>query len=517
MRTVNWLVAGAVAAVLAGCGAEEIASPGSGGNITINNPPPNPPEEPEEPTDVLVQPAGGCPTIPDPVGLRDDGTITGPTGTYRVCSLPATLTVSTTLERVPGLLYALDGRVNVGNDLGPSGGTGITLTVRPGVVVYGKTGTSWLAVNRGNRINAVGTASQPIVFTSRDNILGLTSDSSQGQWGGVVVLGRAPITDCSVGGPPPSDTCWRDTEGSVDPAQFGGNSPTDNSGTIEYVQIRFSGYVLSGNSELQSLTLEGVGSGTTIRRVQMHNSSDDGFENFGGTVDMRYIVVTGADDDSIDADTGYRGTIQYVIAAQKTTGGGDSMIELDSGNAFETQTPRTFLKLANFTFIHRNPASGNGAAMRFRGQSDSALVNGLLVTQMPCLALEKPEILATNGAIDKVGPPTFASVAMQCGATPFRGLSGLTDVQVQSTFAAGTNVNASFTPSLTGGFINGANETALVATNPTTVDARFDATNYVGAVRDSSDTWYAGWTCNSASANFGSTSGSCTSLPSLAE
>lgn len=517
MKAVNWIVAGAVAACLAGCGAEEIASPGSGGNITINNPPPLPPVDPVDPDEDLVEPAGGCPTIPDPAGLRDDGTITGPTGTYRVCALPARFTVSSTLERIPGLLYSLDGRVDVGNDLGPSGGTGITLTIRPGVVIFAQTGVSWLAVNRGNRINAVGLEDRPIVFTSRDNVNGLNTDSSQQQWGGVVLLGRAPVTDCVLGGPPPDASCWRDTEGAAQPAYFGGSTPTDNSGTMEYVQIRYSGYVLSGNSELQSLTLGGVGSGTTIRYIHTHNSSDDAFENFGGTVDMRYLVLTGADDDAVDADTGYTGTIQHVIAVQKASGG-DSMIELDSGNAFENQTPRTYLKLANFTFVHRNPASGNGAAMRFRGQADATLVNGVMTTPMACLTLEKPEILATNAGIQKVGPPLFLSVVMQCGGTPlFRGLSGLTDGQVATAFAAPANTNSSsaFTASLTGGFINGANETAVTATNPQTVDARFDATNYIGAVRNASDDWYAGWTCNSSTANFGSTSGSCTSLPSL--
>jgi hypothetical protein len=135
--------------------------------------------------------------------------------------------------------------------------------------------------------------------------------------------------------------CERQTEGAVDPAYFGGATPTDNSGTMRYVQIRYSGYVLSGDSELQSLTLGGVGSGTTISHIQSHNSSDDAFENFGGTVSMRNLVLTGADDDTVDVDTGYQGTIQYVIAVQKTSGNPDSMIEQDSANALETQTPRT--------------------------------------------------------------------------------------------------------------------------------------------------------------------------------
>jgi hypothetical protein len=524
MRTSKLVVFGAVAATLAGCGAEEIASPGSSGNITINNPPAVAPVVPPPAGPVLVQPAAGCPTIENDPGLRDDGTISGPTGEYRVCALPARITRNTTLNRIPGLLYALDGRVDVGTDLGAAaGGTPITLTVSPGVIVFSKTGVSWLAVNRGHRINAVGAADRPIVFTSRDNVLGLATDDSQGQWGGVVLLGRAPITDClAAGAAPGTVACERQTEGAVDPALFGGATAADNSGTLRYVQIRYSGYVLSGNSELQSLTLGGVGSGTTISNIQSHNSSDDGFENFGGTVSLRRFVITGADDDNIDVDTGWRGTIQHVIAVQKTSGSADSMVELDSpgtnATTDETQTPRTYLKLANFTFIHRNAASGNGAALRLRGRADATFVNGIVNTSMPALRLDGPAILTADAAIQKVGPPVFRSVVLQSsGTSAFRsGDGGVTAQQVTDLFnAAGSNNNATFVSTLTNTFVNGANETAVVATDPKTLDAAFDTTTYVGAVKDASDTWYAGWTCNSATATFATPGSACTSLPSL--
>ncbi|MGC4028828.1 MAG: hypothetical protein QM696_08155 [Steroidobacteraceae bacterium] len=525
MKSIQLVVAGIVAAGLAGCGADEISSPGSGGNITINNPAPTTPtpSDPNPPTSDLVTPAAGCPTIDNDPGLRDDGTITGPTGEYRVCALPARFTRNATLTRIPGLLYAMDGRVDVGNDLGPApGGTAVTLTIQPGVVIFAKSGVSWLAVNRGNRINAVGEATRPIVFTSRDNVLGLANDDSQGQWGGVVLLGRAPITDClAAGAAPGTVACERQTEGAVDPALFGGATPDDNSGQLRYVQIRYSGYVLSNNAELQSLTLGGVGSGTQISHVHLHNSSDDGFENFGGTVHLRRFVVTGADDDSIDLDTGYRGTIQYIIAVQKTSGNADSMIELDTtgtnATTDETQVPRTYMKLANFTLIHRNPATGNGAAMRFRGRADASLVNGIVTTPMAALRVDGPEFLTANPAIDKVGPPEFRSVVIQSGTSAFRnGDGGVTAQQVADLFnVAGRNNNAAFTPTLTNTFVNGANESAVTATDPKTVDAAFDTTNYIGAVRDASDTWYAGWTCNSAIASFGSGGTACTSLPKL--
>jgi hypothetical protein len=536
-----WILGGVAAVGLVGCGADEIVSPGTGGNITINNPPATTPPVVVPPSSNLVSAAAGCPTIANDPGLRDDGTITGTTGTYRVCTLPALLSRSSQLTRIAGLLYAMDGRVDVGRDCGPQVAAagiltdckataaataetnGITLTIDPGVIIFSKTGVSWLAVNRGHKINAVGTVDRPIVFTSRDNVLGLATDDSQGQWGGVVLHGRAPVTDCQAGGATPgSVTCERQTEGALDPALFGGATPADNSGTMRYVQIRYSGYVLSGNSELQSLTLGGVGSGTTIDHIDTHNSSDDGFEIFGGRVKLRHFVVTGADDDNIDVDTGYQGTIQYVIAIQKTSGAADSMIELDTAGTTattdETQTPRTNLKLANFTLIHKNATAGNGAAIRMRGRADATLVNGIVTSPIQALRLDGPAILTADPAIQKLGPPAFKSVMLQStGGAPFRaGDGGVTVQQAADTFnVVGNNNNAAFTNSLTNGYVNGASETGATATDPKTVDAAFDTTTYIGAVKDAADTWYAGWTCNSATANFGTTSSACTSLPSL--
>ena len=529
MKTSQWFIAAAVAAALAGCGADEISSAGSNGNITINPPPANPNPNPnpggEDPTGVT--PAANCPSVvaSNELPLRDDGTITGPTGTYRVCALPNSIDRSVNLPRTAGVLYALDGRVNVGADQGavPTATAPVVMTIQPGVVLFAKTGTSWLAVNRGNRINAVGTAQLPIVFTSRENVAGTATDDSHGQWGGVVLMGRAPVTDCTVapGAPPGSVTCERQTEGAVDQAYYGGITANDDSGTLRYVQIRYSGYVLSNNNELQALTLEGVGSGTTIDHVQMHNSSDDGFENFGGRVKMRHLVVTGADDDSIDLDVGYKGTLQYVIAVQKSSGtSGDSIIELDSAGTTEDQAPRTHMKLANFTFVHRNMGTANLASLLFRGKADATLVNGVISSPIACLRYNGANILTTDAPTDKLGPPAFRSVVMQCAAgAQFAGSGGLTALQVANAFndASNTNVNDAFTTSLTNVFINGANETAVTATDPKTLDAAFDTTNYVGAVRDANDTWYAGWTCNSATASFGSTSSACTSLPSLAD
>ncbi|MBA4354031.1 MAG: hypothetical protein C0409_05010 [Novosphingobium sp.] len=507
---------GCSAIALAGCGPTDIASPGTGGNVVINQPTPAPTPTPTATAAPTVTAAAGCPTIADPQGLTDAGTVTSAQGSWRVCTLPSRINTSVTLPKIAGLLYSMNGRVDVGTDAGfSSTSTGVTLTVEPGVIVFGNTGTSWLAVNRGNKINAVGTATAPIIFTSRDNVLGLNTETSQGQWGGVVLMGRAPITDCTTGAVASgstASTCERQTEGAADPALYGGTNSADNSGSLKYVQIRYSGYVLGSNSELQALTTEGIGSGTQLDYIQSYNSSDDGAEFFGGTVNMKHYIAVGADDDSLDMDTGVQANLQYLLLIQRS-GAGDTLMELDS-NGNEAQTPRQVSKIANFTAIQPATSSNNEAngqaALLFRGNSNITLANGVVVAPAnQCIRMN-----GSGGANSST--LTARSVAMTCAGTGddrFVGTGAYTAAQVAGFFGSGSNGNnAGLTSTLTG-YVNGANENAIAGFDLATLSSFFTATTYIGAVKDSTDTWYAGWTCNSGAANFGATGTSCALLP----
>jgi hypothetical protein len=516
------------ALALAGCGPSDIASPGTGGDVIINNPAPTPTPTPTGGSGNVTA-AAGCPTISDPQGLSDQGTITGPTGTWRVCRLPALIKASTTLPKVAGLLYEINGRVNVGCDGGfaaPTAAapvtsstvgcstaltadTNVTLTIAPGAILFGGTGQSWLAVNRGNKINAVGNATQPIVFTSRDNVLGLNDDSSQGQWGGVVLMGRGVVTDCNVGSVA-SNTCERDTEGSADLARFGGTDNAYNAGKMSYVQIRYSGFVLGANRELQALTTEAIGTGTQIDHLQSHNSSDDGMEAFGGAVNMKYYIATGADDDSLDADTGVQMNVQYALLLPRS-GKGDALFEIDS-NGSEADTPRTKLNVVNFVAIQPATSSDNEAndqaAALFRGNLDVTLANGLILAP-------SNECIRLNGSGGT--PVTFAAraVVMQCNAAKYIGSGSINAAAVATAFGTGANGNNdAFSPTLTSLFVNGANEDGVAAFNATSLSSFFEAPspNRIGAAWSGNTAWYTGWTCNSSTANLGGGS-SCTSLP----
>lgn len=520
-RTTAILLAGA-GGVLAGCGASDIASPGEG-VIVIPSPTPTPgpaPTPTPTPGTGLVTPAASCPSIDGPNPLVDRGTITGPTGTYRNCAFPARFTASTQIAKVQGVIYSLGGRVDVGTDQGAaSTGNNVTLSIDPGVIVFGATGVSFLAVNRGNQINAVGTATQPIIFTGRGNVTGTVNDQSSQLWGGVVLLGRAPITDClAPGATPGTVACERDTEGTSN-ALYGGATTNDNSGKLSYVQIRYSGFILSQASELQGLTPSGVGSATQIDHIQIHNSSDDGLEVFGGRPNMKYLVLTGNEDDNIDTDVGYKGFIQFVIAVQRAGGAvGDAMVEADS-NGNEDAVPRQNVRLANFTFIQRSTSGSDLAAILIRGGADYTMVNGIVTTpaSLACIRLNGAAVVQpANAALDENGPPVFNSILLSGCNPAFSGTDGPTNADVQAIFNDGTNNNASYTPTLTSLFINGANESAATAFNASTLNDStnfFVNTNYVGAVSGPSDTWYQNWTCNSATASFGGSGGDCTTLP----
>lgn len=535
----NMLIAGVSVLALSACGADDVASPGAG-TVVINNPAATPAPTPT-PTaaPVLVMAASACPVINDPQGLRNSGTITGPTGTYRVCTLPARMNVSSILPKTTGVLYNLGGRVDIGTDQGPTeeatDAADVTLTIQPGVIVFADAGPSFLNINRGNQINATGTAAQPIIFTSRANVEGTTTDTQSGQWGGVILSGRAPITDCAAPAATPGTiACERQTEGAVDPALYGGATANDNSGRMSFVQIRYSGFVLSANVELQSLTTEGVGSATVIDHIMSFNSSDDGAEFFGGRVGLKYFVSIGAEDDNLDTDTGIKGNFQYVLVAQRlnaTAAIADSIIEADSDNTVDADTPRQNVFVSNATFIDRVANNADVASILLRGGTDYTLVNSILINTVtnPCLRISRTQTASgtQSTAIDEFGAPQFRSVVFNgCGATPYSGANGVTDAQVATIFGTGANNNnAAYTPTLTSLFINGANETAVPAFNASTFNGQafngitltpagfFDNTAYIGAVRDAADTWYQGWTCNSATANLGASNSLCSTIP----
>jgi hypothetical protein len=194
--------------------------------------------------------------------------------------------------------------------------SGATLTIQAGTVIYGeKTTGGALIVTQGSQLVANGTAEKPIVFTSFATTLG-PEFAAAGDWGGVVLLGRAPTNIKDAGGTSVPGVI----EGvqDADPAKkaYGGNQPGDSSGSLQYVRIEYCGTAVAPNNELNGLTFGGVGSGTIVDHIQVRKTTDDCYEFFGGTVRAKHLICQAPGDDSFDWDYGFTGKLQFLVTQQ---------------------------------------------------------------------------------------------------------------------------------------------------------------------------------------------------------
>lgn len=239
------------------------------------------------------------------------------------------------------------------------------LTIVPGTRIVGQP-SSAVVVTRGARIVADGTRAQPIVFTS---VSAITPGMSprRGDWGGLVMLGGATINraggDAGAGENQIEGIDAADSRG-----RYGGGDDAHDCGTLRYVRIEYAGKVLARDNELNSLTLGGCGRGTVIDYLQAHRGEDDGVEVFGGTVDLRHVVITGADDDGLDWDFGWRGRVQFLViqAPAASTESDPSGIEADNDRDANNAAPRSLPVIYNATVIGPNPAGNTmpGAVLR---------------------------------------------------------------------------------------------------------------------------------------------------------
>ena len=428
----------------------------------------------------------------------------------KVCSLSGEITSDLTL--IAGNYYKLDGKVAVGKDMGAdgtaSGGVSATLTIDPGVTIFGESGNDYLVIMRGSDIHAVGTSSAPIIMTGRQDILGEADIiNTRGLWGGLVILGQSPINKCSfsTAGSATSagvrvDPCEKEVEGSAGDI-MGGELPNDSSGSLKYVRVQYAGYEVFPGNELNGITFGGVGNGTLVDYIQVHNNQDDCVEFFGGTVDVKHLICTGAGDDNLDIDWGYQGRMQYVLV-QQSNGVGDHVVESDNTNAdaavaYLTE-PRSNPIVANFTFL----SSGKDEIFKLKEGVSGQYYNGVAVVKdgsTNCIETTYAET-AQDGAVT----PHFSmnSVAMQCNG--FIKTDGNASVAaIEAIVREGTNNlygadsgGGSYVNTLSGP-VNGSAETAATVTAiPSTynADGFFDTTDYIGAVKGATDTWYKNWT-----------------------
>lgn len=296
--------------------------------------------------------------------INEGGGSTGG-GTTEVVAVSGAISTNTTWTN--DKIYQLNQKVVVED--------GVTLTINPGTIVKGSAGTGSLAsaliIARGAKINAVGTAQSPIIFTSTsDNIdAGQTSgtnltEADRGLWGGLVILGNAPcsfsgdLEEVQIEGIPADDTF----------GLYGGTDPADDSGILRYVSIRHGGALIGEGNEINGLTLGGVGNGTVIDNIEVVANVDDGIEFFGGTVNASNLLVWAQGDDGLDIDQAYAGTIDNAVVVLGSTS--DHALEIDGREGSATGA----FTLQNVTLIG-NLETSNGEYADFRSRATGTVSN----------------------------------------------------------------------------------------------------------------------------------------------
>ncbi len=303
----------------------------------------------------------------DETGVDCGGSCTACESDVETVQVTANITENTTWTS--DKIYVLNGRIIVEG--------GATLTIEAGTVIKGEEGqeanASVLMTAIGGTLIANGTASAPIIFTSvLDDIMPGETESSldreddKGLWGGVVLLGDAPIS---------ADNAQEQIEGVPSEETlglYGGDDADDNSGSLQYVSIRFGGTVIEEGSEINGLTLGGVGSGTTINHIEIYGNVDDGVEFFGGTVNASNLLINWQGDDAIDIDQGYSGTVNNFLV---THGGSDTDEGLEIDGIEGDPLSSDDFTLMNGTLI--SDGGDNASAADFKSKAEGSVENVL--------------------------------------------------------------------------------------------------------------------------------------------
>ena len=413
------------------------------------------------------------------------------------CLLPPTIVSDLTLNG--GVDYLMEGRVTVGNGNGEIQADGnladgssvrdVTLTIEPGVNIFGKSGTfANMVITRGSKIMAEGTKSAPIIFSSDDD-----GYDGAGEWGGLIIHGYGLHNEC----PADPGPCNIDSEGESGFA--GGYDELDNSGVLKYVVVAEGGYEFSEGNEINGISLVAVGSGTTMDYIQVEGNSDDGIEFYGGNVNVKHGVFTNNLDDSVDWDEGFQGNLQYIIVKQSPNGSGEAF-EMDTQGA---AAPLSKPTLSNVTIVADKREADDPYILNFKKGSGGFFHNTLVAVASgnstpinQCVNVNGADsegligsaLVLNNWVYDCAADETqgtLANIDVSAGAVnvlPVEAdLGSLYESRSPEAVAAEATINWTD--------INGA------YAESTADPDFFDEAPFVGAVNpDGSDPWWAGWT-----------------------
>jgi hypothetical protein len=374
----------------------------------------------------------------------------------------------------------------------------VTLTIPAGTKIFGDKATKGtLIITRGGKINAQGTASNPIIFTSKETV------KSPGDWGGIIILGKATIND-------PAGS--RIIEGGVDDAQgngrYGGTNDDDNSGILSFVRIEYPGIPFSQDNEINGLTMGGVGRGTQIDHIQVSFSGDDSFEWFGGTVNCKNLIAYRGVDDDFDTDFGYRGNIQFCLGvkdpglADLAANAASNGFESDNDATGSDNLPHTAPTFSNVTLVGPNWAPTFLAPFKrsahIRRNSECSIYNSVLMNMPVGIFVDgaKCEANATTGKIELLNNIFAGETVAFKGSANFNTATWATNAAFKNdSIKLGTDVKLAKPyniplPSALPNFNSPVfGKAAFVATRIS--NAFFQKVTYAGAF--GTDDWTCGW------------------------
>lgn len=393
-------------------------------------------------------------------------------------------------------IWVLDGFVFI-ND-------GQTLTIEPGTVIKGKSGSgenaSALICASGGTILACGTSSQPIIFTAEsDQLNGNIPPMTRGLWGGLIVLGKAQLNST------PGTTQIEGIPTTEPRGEYGGSDDNDNSGSLCYVSIRHGGTDIGAGNEINGLTLGGVGSGTTIHHIEVISNNDDGIEFFGGTAEVKHAVVAFCKDDAFDYDEGFRGKGQFWVNITDPANG-DRGGEHDGGTSPEDGTPYAHPVVYNATYIGRGISEGK-RALTLRDNAAGEYHNSIFIQWGKGIDIENLNSgedsynRFSDGDVVFAGNIFFDCVIAGTGAVASNlflvtGAEAGQDASFQATFSGNTNMvsdpGITTTISTSGGL--DPIPTGSVSGGIAPSGSFYDAVTYKGAFDPAGSNWMLGWT-----------------------
>lgn len=403
--------------------------------------------------------------------------------------------------------YKLRGLVYVTN--------GAVLTIEPGTKIVGELNKNGgLVITRNAKIQAEGTASNPIVFTSESNT------PQRGDWAGVVILGNAPVNTSYNG-----QQGVGEIEGGVNNSDglglYGGTNPADNSGVLKYVRIEYAGYAFLPDKEINGLTFGGVGNQTIVDYVEVAYSNDDAFEWFGGTVNCKHLISYRTLDDDFDSDNGYVGKVQFGIALRDS-----STADISKSNGFESDNdangsallPQTAAVFSNMTILGpKATASVSGSSLfqagaHIRRNSTISIFNSIIAGWSKGIFIDASKGIPTDNNLNTGTPSLMIQNTIVAGCTDAMSYAassstptGATSSSMLAWYSTGAFNNSvlvtnaalgladpfnyaapDFTPTQGSVVLGGASFASSKLTG-------LDPVTYKGAV-GANDTWFKGWT-----------------------